>query len=253
MTHDWLNATEDDRRALYVLTKQVVDGQFQGKWPTFYTEVFNRKFETGIGYEDNFRKGKISRINANAIARWLEKTQPSFRAQLIELLQPDAIVRWSDFLSTNGRVGGLRLIRPAEINIVGLAGRSRVPQEQVRIGEEFLLQLTSSIEGAAIGLQKSGGRWFHLPLSDDGGGLMVGTGTNIIPRSADAGLPIPLSEDGDRGIAHFAILITPGDAPSNDEMIFGEAVADEKLDRLATFLNGSCYPFELHTMTIKVQ
>jgi hypothetical protein len=71
MSYDWINASPDARRLLYRASKQIVDRHYGGHWSRFYEAVFDRSGVPGTGYEDNFRAGRISRIKANMIHRWI--------------------------------------------------------------------------------------------------------------------------------------------------------------------------------------
>jgi hypothetical protein len=249
--HDWLKATEDERKTLYSATKRIVDSHFRGNWQSF-RQVALAGVHFGSSFEDNFRKGKISRKDANAIGEWLERTHPE-QFQLLEAaLAKRAGLGWNDFLQSHQKTDALRLVRTADIGLVGLAGRPKAAPQPVKLGEEFFLQLTTVINGTAVGLQKSGGNWFYLPLDDATGSPIVPPGTSVLPRSASDGAPLPLCEDADRGTVLFAIIVTPGDAGPNDGLAFGDAVPGHRLDTLAAFLIRSGAPFELHTLTINI-
>jgi hypothetical protein len=71
MAYDWINASPEARRLLYRTSKQIVDRHYAGHWSRFYEAVFDRGGVPGSGYEDNFRAGRIGRIKANMIHRWI--------------------------------------------------------------------------------------------------------------------------------------------------------------------------------------
>ncbi|MEE4455319.1 hypothetical protein [Novosphingobium resinovorum] len=71
MTFDWLSASPDARIELYRSCKRVVDGHFLGSWDRFYKLALGDNASFGVGYEDNFRKGRIARSKAAMLARWL--------------------------------------------------------------------------------------------------------------------------------------------------------------------------------------
>lgn len=249
--HDWLKATEDERKALYTATKRVVDGFFRGDWRKCIDEAFEGD-HVGDSFEDNFRKGKISRKDASAIARWLARIQPD-EFQLLEAVLARRVgLGWTDFLQSYQKSDSLRLVRATDLRLVGIAGRAKAATQRVNLGEEFFLQLTTAINGTVIGLQRSGGSWFYLPLDDATGSPIVPTGTSVLPLSSNDGVPLPLCEDADRGTVLFAVIVTPSEAGPNDGLAFGDAVPGARLDTLAAFLVRSGAPFELHTLTINI-
>lgn len=249
--HDWLKATEEERRALYVATKRVVDGHFRGDWRKVLAEALAIR-EVSDSFDGNFRKGKISRKDAAAIGRWLAREQP-VEFQLLEAaLARHAGLGWTDFLQSHQKTGTLRLVRATDLGLVGLAGRVKAATQKVALSEEFFLQLTTAINGTVIGLQRSRGSWFYLPLDDATGSPIVPTGTTILPRCANDGAPIPLCEDSERGTVLFAVVVTPGDAGPNDGLELGDAVPGARLDTLAAFLVRSEAPFEVHTLAINI-
>lgn len=249
--HDWLKATEDERKALYTATKRVVDGHFRGDWRKCIAEAFAGE-HVGDSFEDNFRKGKISRKDASAIGRWLAGAQPEEFQRLEAALAQRAGHGWTDFLKSYQKTDALRVVRATNLGLVGLAGRAKAATQRVELGEEFFLQLTTAINGAVIGLQRSGGSWFYLPLDDATGSPIVPTGTSVLPRSSNDGAPVPLCEDADRGTVLFAVLVIPGDAGPNDGLAFGDAVPGHRLDALAAFLVRAGAPFEVHTLAINI-
>lgn len=257
MAYDWITASPEARRLLYRCSKQIVDRHYAGHWSKFYEAVFDHDGEPGMGYEDNFRSGRISRIKANAIHRWISihHTQAAIALDASVTAAFEAVTAknlWESFIDTHGQYDALEIIKLDDLAIVGFASGKRKSIATIRRGEAFSLRLTSDMAGRCIGLQRTGAFWFPLPLSHDNSIVLVTAGVQILPRD-DSGDVMPLSEEADTGRFEFVLLIASDQClPSLPLLTIGEdAISLDRLEALAaTFENTP--PFAVHRSVVMI-
>lgn len=231
MPYDWLTSSPEARKRLYQSCKRIVDRQYGGNWSRLYDAVFSQKEPFGTGYEDNFRAGRIGRINANAIAQWIASTYPDDSAVLhASFGQENQIGATGDILSSlfaeKGGTHTLAIvtIENGDLAIVGLAQRRNDQTYRLRLGQMFCLDLTVAQAGTALAFQLYEGRWYPLPLTDRTLTASVETGTHVFPRSIADGAPLPLSEEKETGRFKFAVLITQAPVTERLALMLEEGV-----------------------------
>jgi hypothetical protein len=257
MAYDWINASPEARRLLYRATKQIVDRHYAGHWSRFYEAVFDRGGVPGSGYEDNFRAGRVSRIKANVIHRWISihHTQAAIALDSAVTALPDAVRvedAWQSFIETHGHYGALEIVRLDELAIVGFARGRKKRIATIRRGEAFCLRITSDMAGRCIGLQRSGALWFPLPLSHDNDVVSITAGVQILPCD-ESGDVMPLSEEADAGRYEFVVLIASDQclASVSALAISEEAISPECLAALAETLENAP-PFAVHRAPVLI-
>jgi hypothetical protein len=257
MAYDWINASPEARRFLYRTSKQIVDRHYAGHWSRFYEAVFDRGGVPGTGYEDNFRAGRISRIKANMIHRWISihHTQAAIALDSAVTALPDAVRvedSWQSFIDAHGQYGALEIVRLDDLAIVGFARGKRQRIATIRRGEAFCLRLTSDMAGRCVGLQRSGALWFPLPLSHDNSLVSITAGVQILPRDT-SGEVMPLSEDANAGRYEFVLLIASDQYLASMESLAlsDEAISLESLEALAEALE-SAPPFAVHRAPVLI-
>ena len=257
MAYDWINASFEARRLLYRATKQIVDRHYAGNWSRFYEAVFGRGGVPGSGYEDNFRSGRISRIKANMIHRWISihHTQAAIALDSAVTALPDAVRvedAWQSFIDAHAQHGALEIVKLDDLAIVGFARGRKKRIVTIRRGEAFCLRLTSDMAGQCIGLQRSGALWFPLPLSHDNNVVSITAGVQILPRDA-SGEVIPLSEEADAGRNEFVLVIASDQclASMASLAISDEAISPESLEASAETLE-SAAPFFVHRAPVLI-
>jgi hypothetical protein len=257
MAYDWINASPEARRLLYRTSKQIVDRHYAGHWSRFYEAVFDRGGVPGSGYEDNFRAGRISRIKANAIHRWISihHTQAAIALDSAVTALPDAVSvedAWQSFIDTHGHYGALEIVKLDDPAIVGFARGRKKRMATIRRGEAFCFRLTSDMAGRCIGLQRSGALWFSLPLSHDNSIVSIMEGVQILPRD-ESGEVMPLSEEADAGRYEFVLLIASDQclASMTALAISEEAISRDSLARLAATIEGAP-PFAVHRAPVLI-
>jgi hypothetical protein len=162
MAYDWINASPNARRLLYRASKQIVDRHYAGHWSRFYEAVFDRGGVPGTGYEDNFRAGRISRIKANAIHRWISihHTQAAIALDSAVTALPDAVTvedSWQSFIDAHGQYSALEIVTMNDLGIVGFARDKTNAAYRIKLGQAFCFRLTSKRSGAALA--------FHIAIA----------------------------------------------------------------------------------------
>ena len=251
MAYDWINASPDARRLLYRASKQIVDRHYGGHWSRFYEAVFDRGGVPGTGYEDNFRAGRVSRIKANAIHRWISihHTQAAIALDGTVTALPDAALvedSWQLFIDTHGQYSALEIVTMDDLAIVGFAREKIGDAYRIKLGEAFCFRLTTEHSGAALAFQQAKGAWHVLPLQHDGLATEIERGTQIMPRDGD--MPMPLSEDSDTGLYRFVMIIAAADviAGAAQTLSIGLAIASDQLSDVIDALTQGDISFAVH-------
>jgi hypothetical protein len=251
MAYDWINASPEARRLLYRTSKQIVDRHYAGHWSRFYEAVFDRGGVPGTGYEDNFRAGRVSRIKANAIHRWISihHTQAAIALDSAVTALPDAVTiedSWQSFVDAHGQYGALEIVTIDELSIVGFACEKIGDAYRIKLGEAFCFRLTSEHSGAALAFQQAKGVWYALPLRQAALEVEVARGTQIVPRDGD--MPMPLSEDSDTGLYRFVMIIGAAHviARAAQTLSIGLAIASDQLSDVIDALTQGDISFAVH-------
>jgi hypothetical protein len=203
------------RKLLYRSCKRIIDRHYVGQWPRFYEAVFGQTANHGIGYEDNFRSGRISRAKAAAIATWLSIYHPQEAIALDlavrDLIEQAPLASWQDFIDGRAQNDTLMAIATDDLGIVGFANTAGDHITRVKLGQSFCLRLRSATQGRAIGFQRSRGQWFPLPLHEHEMDAAIRATDAWLPQSSIADTPLPLSEETDSGIVEFVVIVTDED------------------------------------------
>lgn len=210
MSIDWFTSTEEARRTLYEVTKRAVAKRFLGDWNAFLRAVLGDQGNVGSGYIDNFRAGRISRVRAGAIARWLEEHEPALAVELshrIRAQSDNSVSLWETLIRERAVAGNLTIVKIDDLRIVSFAGAPTNTITTLRRGEAFCFKLCANNRGHALGLQKAGALWFPLPLSDQKITIPVEASDQFLPRTA-SGDVLPLSEEDDTGSIEFVVIVS---------------------------------------------
>jgi hypothetical protein len=211
MAFDWFTSHIEARRALYDVTKRAVASRFLGDWNAFLRTVLGENARVGAGYIDNFRAGRISRVRAGAIARWLEEHEPALAVELGKQIRPqsdNSVSLWETLVRERAVSGSLTIVKIDDLRIVSFVGAPSNTITTLRRGEAFCFRLRAGRTGFALGLQKAGALWFPLPLSDQGITIPINADNHFLPRST-SGDVLPLSEENDTGPIKFVMMISP--------------------------------------------
>lgn len=238
---DWRRASHEDRARLYRAVKQLIDSTSLD-WNAVYAAAFGLNAEPGIGYEDNFRAGRIGRKKAALIYGWLCREHPEVAAKLNAELQPrrsQPPVDWESFLLHHGTYGEFEIVPldGAGIGIVTFAEAEPVADRIIKRGQPFCFQLEAGFEGAAIGFQWAREAWHALPLSRDGLFASVKAGSQYLPWDNHRNAPAPLKEDTDLGRHRFAVLLVQERMQrSIARLLEGAPLSGKRLDSVAALL-----------------
>lgn len=251
MAYDWINASPEARRLLYRTSKQIVDRHYAGHWSRFYEAVFDRGGVPGAGYEDNFRAGRVSRIKANAIHRWISihHTQAAIALDSAVTALPDAVKvedAWQSFIDTHGQYGALEIVKLDELSIVGFAREKIGDAYRIKLGEAFCFRLTSELSGAALSFQQAKGAWYLLPLQHNRLVTEIERGTQIVPRDGDT--PLPLSEESDTGLVRFVMIVAANEMIDMvaKSLSVGHAIAPDQLSDVINSVTKGVPDFAVH-------
>lgn len=212
MDIDWLKASEDDRKRLYVATRAVADaGDISVE--EIMDAALGRKALMGTDYMSTFRRGKIRKSYAKLIHGWIVTNHleiaNGIAPDLFPLSHTDA---WQQYLEKHAIQGSLRIARFDKS--MGLVQRKRsqpTPEEVLKLGEEFCFHLDSEIDDHAVAFQEYEGNVHPLPLgSKDGLSMSIKAGEQFLPLD-EAGRPEKLSEASDLGHHKFVVAVL-GDA-----------------------------------------
>ena len=232
---DWSVA---DRKRLYRACRRVIETSGL-TWSDLYKSALGSATHTGIGYEDNFRAGRIARGKAARILSWLQSAYPE-EAREFDIEAPVAPHRqagavWEKIISEHYMADALEIcaIEKQPKGIVTLADTTQLSDQRLRLGQSFCLRLHCPIAGTAIGFQAIGYNWYSLPLTDNDEHPFLEKRIHLLPASSEDHSPLPLSEDVDRGRHRFAVIIQSTELPQLKPFPQGTPITLTRLDQLA--------------------
>lgn len=205
---DWLKATEDERKRLYVATRAVADASGLSV-EEIMDAALGRKALMGTDYMSTFRRGKIRRSYAKLIHGWIAENH----IQIANQIAPDLFVipntdAWGRYLETNAIHGKLRIARfDKTMGLVQRKASQPKPEEVLKLGEEFCFHLDSDISGYAVAFQEYEGKLHPLPLGqNDNLEATIEIGEQFLPID-DNGRPERLTEASDLGHHRFVVIV----------------------------------------------
>ncbi|WP_156842853.1 hypothetical protein [Novosphingobium aquimarinum] len=260
MPFDWLNATPDDRKALYRSVRQAMDAA-NLNWSQVFDQAFDGE-QVGSGLEDTFRAGRIGRKKAKRIAEWLARDHPKEAAQLDALLKAPSVpvsagALWKKWLEEHGHYDGIGVVRLSDpaAGIVTFANPEPLAGPIIPLGAPFCFQLHSDLAGASLAFQSVKGLWYPLPLSENEFSSRVDEGVQYVPSESESGQPVALSEDVHAGRHRFALLV--GEAQLVDVVAgmidVSEVIDPAVLDAIAKYVSGAQSPWRLHRINLLFQ
>ena len=208
MDNTWKTAAKAYRAALYQVARAVADTTNLSV-EAIMEEAFGHKLMVGTDYLSNFRSGAIGRPKAKLIHAWLAinhaDTAHAVDPRLFPTTHTDA---WANYLANHAIHGKLRIVRFDKS--MGLVQRKRmqpIPDEVLRLGEEFCFHLESDIKGHAAAFQLYEGILHPLPLGlNDATTTSIPKGEQFLPLD-EAGQPDLLSEAHDLGLHQFVVAV----------------------------------------------
>jgi hypothetical protein len=273
-SHDWLAASNEDRKALYKASKRVIDTAGL-TWDELYVRAIGRNPLRGIGYEDNFRAGKISRSYASCIYRWIAEFYPEHLQSLdaalsasgkAELEAPKAKPgdTWLLFLQERASGSGLSVMPPrrevqarllniddgdnhnsstiTKRRVFADTFNARNPLVRVRLGDAFYFMFQTIAVGRVVTLSEYRHNWTPERVTESGDAPIFTDGENVIPSLNNE--PRPLIEYDDVGLHRFVFIVVDGGGAlrHTPRVAMGQAIPLRELDALADEL--SALPLE---------
>lgn len=251
MIFEWERSTQRDKIALYETVRPLLRRR-GWDWKTFWKNI---GLEVGEDYERNFRRGEISSSNAQRVFDWMTAGFPETTKHLLEVLcdvrdSLDPNSPWESFITKHGEFTNLEL---AEVNLPRYTTRPaydskatptpiREPipiQQTVKFYQRFTFRIESPFNGQALGLQRSGGVWWPIPLIDTQlkRWPSIPKGTSWMPyhpESSETTAPRwLLSESEEPGLHLMAFVIVKDGASFSNHYSNIERVRMDWLDKLA--------------------
>lgn len=167
---DWLKATEDERKRLYVATRAVADAS-DLTVEEIMDAALGRKALMGTDYMSTFRRGKIRRSYAKLIHGWIVENHleiaSNIAPDLFALPNTDA---WDHYVEKHGIRGQLQIKRftKDELNLIKKVKDRDLPDAALKLGEEFCFFLRTDTNVHVIGFEQYEGEWHVMRLGDNG-------------------------------------------------------------------------------------
>lgn len=238
MRLDWSKTGEEERKALYRVTKAILDREGIA-WPDFFEAHLQPPLHRSLTYANgNFSKGRVSWKIAHQIHQWIVANHSDFAAQCDPVLFDAAHrTQWQELLAS-GRYGAVHVVLPKNgRNLVQRADDHPVFEQPVKLGQTFFFLLSSSLAGSALGLEEYQGRWYPFPLGTDTLNLSVRceAGKQPLPFNPATGQPLLLREMDHPGKHGFAFLVGPSELIGQWEkrLVPGRPASSDILDDLA--------------------
>ncbi|GLO72459.1 hypothetical protein MACH17_39760 [Phaeobacter inhibens] len=208
MDNNWKTATKADRATLYHVARAIADTTNLSV-EAIMEEAFGHKLMVGTDYLSNFRSGAIGRPKAKLIHAWIAEHHPETAHAVDPKLFPKQHTdAWGDYLENHAIHGKLNILRFDKA--IGLVQRKRnqpIPDQVLKLGEEFCFLLDCEIDGYVSAFQNYQGQWHSLPLGPNGDiALRIDTGERLLPVD-DQGRPETLTEMNDLGHHRFVVAV----------------------------------------------
>jgi hypothetical protein len=207
---DWLTASEEDRKRLYAVTRDV------GKVLNMSVEqvmdaALGRTAPIGTDYVANFRKGKIRRIFAKLIYEWIAEHHGDLGLKIEGNWFPQTNTdAWDRYIEAHGIRGQLQIKRftKNELNLIKKVKDRDAPDATLKLGEEFCFFLRSEAHGHAIGFECYKGKWHVMPLGPNGSSIfLLQRDEQHFPIDASGAIE-RLSEESDLDMHRFAFVVS---------------------------------------------
>ncbi len=207
---DWLTATEDQRKRLYIATRAVADTA-DTTVEAIIDAALGRKMLMGADYISTFRRGKIRRSYAKLIHGWItEHHLQTARAIAADLFSKPHTDEWDDYVEESGIRGQLQLKRFTKdrLNLIKKVKDRDVPDAALKLGEEFCFFLRIDAHAYVIGFERYKEQWHTIPLGAEGSPVFQ-LPSNAPHFPVDANGEIErLSEESDLDLHRFAFVIS---------------------------------------------
>ncbi|WP_395173496.1 hypothetical protein [Roseibium alexandrii] len=226
------DATKAEMRALKVACAAIIrhykakkDNRFN--WMTLLNKHIG--LEVSEGYEANLQKGIAGQDTVLKIYNWIIAHELSIACEAApSLFSPSLVTSWQNLLKARGTYGALHTKPYSTGQLHEISALHPISDVRIKLGQEFVFELESAIDGAVIAFDCYKTQSYPVPLNSNGG---------IDPVRIDA------------GVAGFPVNDTGGIVPMRQRAHPGEhahcfVVGPEQLLRYYTaqFENGKAIP-----------
>lgn len=214
---DWESTTHEERKCLYHRVRQLRRRE-KIQWSDLFQTAFGPRDSVEIGYEDNFRKGKIAPDRAYKLFQWLQSKDPH-AASLVE----DAIfdlqanrsaprlATWTDLLASAEFSNLVAHHHSKDLGITQFARKEPISNLELNLLDPFYFEIDMPFSGYLTAFQDYKGTWHHQPISMNEAVLKLEKGKHIIPAD-DHGQALPLHEETDIGKHSYLFLTLRDDS-----------------------------------------
>lgn len=239
MEIDWLQASEDERKRLYIATRAVTDAT-NTSIEAIMDKALGRKILMGTDYQSNFRRGKIRKAYAKLIYEYLAE----HHVEIARKIAPDLFTlphttAWEQLIETQGIDGRLHAVPITKrMGLTARRSNIRMPTTDLRLNQDYCFELDSDMDGHAVAFEGYQGQWHSLPLGADDRHptAKIIQGRQFMPVDANDN-PIALVETDDIGLHQFVIVL--GADP--DLPVEIDAIAERH----------ASMPMEIHSLIIR--
>ena len=246
-TFDWHEASADEIKTLYKAVLRARQNE-NIAWSALFKKAFGGIF-VGAGYEDNFRKGKISGARATQIFCWLHAYNHAAADILEDVIiaareaeKDDASpsITWSNLLETRSKYGRVEILEYPKggLSLISFANPKPVIDATCRLGDQFFFRVNCAHSGYLAALQNYKGNWYPFPMSPEEPVIPVKSGKTATPISMTDQKVEPVSEDADTGKYGFLFLNVDSraDIQALNRLLNAKKFEPDDLNKLAEFL-----------------
>lgn len=233
---DWLSASEEQRKALYRVTRAIADATGTDVLDII-AQAEGTKNERGLGYVTNFNHGRIGRKVAKQIAQWIERHHRELAHEKEPEIFPISLATiWSEHLEAHGIAGRLH-IRPKSNarDLVEFEAEATPGHHVLALGEPFALEIEPTRGGYCIGYQIYREKWYPFPLSKERFWIRADGGKITVPQTQD-GSPAHIIERQHSDLHRFVVVIS-------------DQVQTELISKKPAAYDGST--FEMHYVSVE--
>lgn len=206
MDIDWLKASENERKQLYVASRAVADAA-DISVEEIMDAALGRKVLMGTDYMSTFRRGKIRRSYAKLIYQWISENHFGKAHSLAPAIFSETPEqRWQAIVDERAIPDKLNIVLvETEFGIARRSSQRRQAATTIRFGALYCLEFEYHEEATAILFQKVHGQWHNIEI---GAGMAtpanLKAGINFLPQGLSG--CDPLHEEEHEGIHDFVLV-----------------------------------------------
>ncbi|UZD92129.1 hypothetical protein [Cognatishimia activa] len=206
MDIDWLKASENERKQLYIATRAVADAA-DISVEAIMDAALGRRVLMGTDYMSTFRRGKIRRSYAKLIYQWISENHFGKAHSLAPAIfseTPEQL--WQAIVDEKAHSDNLQIMSvPTEFGIARRNSQRGKVATTIRFGTLYCLEFESHEERSAILFQKVHGHWYNIEIGPRAmTSAVLKTGLNFLPQGIRG--PDPLYEEEHEGVHEFVLV-----------------------------------------------